>query len=212
MTKPDKTFILEFLTQEELNNNLNSNLMVAINDVRKICGRNKNGEIKEVGLTNENEYLNPNSIIVITTYFTILDLIGTIFKIKTYTEKASNNIKNALSQFSTLNTKEINILVSLRNSITHNFSLVGFDRKDNPKNKYHFTLEHFSSGKIIEQKDKWNGDKSSKNELNTTIVRTKEFIDLVENIYKKVIAELKNDNISIKLDITEIKSRFTFKH
>ncbi len=212
MTNSDKTFIIEFLTQENLKNNISSNLMVALSDVRKICGRNKNGEIKEVGLTNGNEYLNPNSIIVITIYFTILDLIGTIFKIKTYTEKGSNNIKNALNQFSSLTTNEINVLVALRNSITHNFSLVGFDRKDNPKNKYHFTLEHFSSGKIIVQKDKWDGEKSSKNELNSTIVRTKEFIDLVENIYRKVIVELKNDNISIKLDTKEIKSRFTFRY
>lgn len=212
MNDEDKAFIREFLSKEELNDDISSNLMVALNDVRKICGRNKNGEIKGVGLTNENEYLNPNSIIVVTTYFTILDLIGTIFKIKSYIEKGTNNIKNALNQFSNLSSQEIKVLVALRNSITHNFSLVGFDRKDNPKIRYHFTLEHFSSGNIVVENDKWDGNKSSKNEMNTTIIRTKEFIDLVEKIYKNVIIEFKNDNVSLKLDVNEIKSRFTFRH
>lgn len=207
-------FIENFLKKEQIETNLYSVLNITLNDLRKITGKKENGELETLGLYNEKYYLNPYAFSVIISYFSVLDLLGSIFKLSTNTTFFQNNIKNALTQFGgNLTNEEINILIALRNSLTHNLSLISYSIGKQTKSAcYHFTLINKSGNNLLINNGKWDGNIDTKCKTNSVDIYLDNFFNLCEMTYSTIVEKFDNKEIDLRISEKEIKARFTIRH
>lgn len=212
----EATFIKRFIKDLEIETNRFSCLKIAINDARKLTGRNISGGDDELNiLTNSNDFLNPDSFIGIINYLLILDLIGEAFCLKGFTTQKNNNIYKALKQFSpTTSEKDIDTIIALRNSLAHNYGLINIPKneKENSSKRHKFILLHTENSFLIKYPTiPWNGDFKEKSEDKSTHISTIKLIELIEQTYKNLVAKSENNEIELALNdgIEELKSRFT---
>jgi len=210
------TFIQKFIKDLEIEKNRFSSLKIAINDARKLTGRNiVSGDSELNILANTNDFLSPDSFICIINYLLILDLIGEVFNVKGFTTKKNNNIYKALKQFSSLTSeKDIDTIIALRNSLAHNYGLINIprDEKENSTKRHKFILLHYENSFLIKYPTTiWNGDFKDKSEDTSTQISKINLINLIEQTYKNLVKESENNRIELNLSggVEELKSRFT---
>ncbi len=208
-------FIQLYIENFEIAENHYSCLSVALSDARKITGRiESTGEKAFDILRNRNNFLNPYSLIGLINYLLILDLVGTSFKLKGQPVIGTNNIYNALIQFSKHTEEEINIIIALRNSLAHNYSLVNipFSKKEASKKLFHFELINSYTPNLFESNEKWTGVASEKSTINSLKVGVDNLIDAIELVYTNLRMEAKNHNLELRINTEDFIQRFTLKH
>jgi hypothetical protein len=215
----DKNFIKKFANSIEIETNRYSCLMIALQDARKITGRDIiNGNINNDILENGQSFLNPYSFIGVVNYLLILELIGEIFRLKKFTTNKKTNIYKTLKQFSTsLNDKDIDTIIALRNSLAHNYGLINipYYKKEYSTKLHKFTLVNDNTTDLIKYPiQKWNLDYSDKSDDTSTQISVIKLQDLIESVYKNLIIEIENDTVELALDekTNELKARFTIRY
>lgn len=162
---------------------------------------------------NEYDDYYANNYSALLNYLVFLEMVGTVFKpIQSKTLNSNNGIYKALKYFGeNLDHQEISSIRALRNSLAHNFGLA---IKSNTKNEdltHKFEL-HFDtqSDKIITlPKEKWNGCFSDKQEETSTIVNEKNLIQLIENIYQKLLDMNEKGELELAICEDELNTRFS---
>lgn len=215
----ETSFIQKFTKDLEIEPNRFSCLKIAINDARKLTGRNILSGDNELNiLISTHDIFNPNSFIALINYLLILDLIGEVFGLKGFTTKKNNNIYKALKQFApTISEKDIETIIALRNSLAHNYGLVNIPKSEteNSTKRHKFILLHFESSFLIKYPTTiWNGDFKEKSEDKSTQISTTKLIELIEQSYKNLVKASEDNEIELKLSggIEELKSRFTIMY
>lgn len=193
--------------------------MIALSDARKITGRNTETGKHELNiLESKNLALNPYSFIGIINYLLILDMIGEIFRINTIAinKNKTSNIYKALKQFaSSMDDKDIDTIIALRNSLAHNYGLINIpiNKKEIPAKQHKFTISNSETSVLIEYPSTgiWRGDFLDKSENSSTIISYKGVVDLVEHVYFTLKSECEKGSLvlALKKDIQELKARFT---
>ena len=147
-------------------------------------------------------------------YLNVLEQIGTLF---CKDENETNGIKKAIKAFSTkkFNKLEIKAIKDLRNSLAHNFGLVGYDTK-NKKPTMKFTICIYFSDEIqtiVElPKPEWDGSFSDKSDETQCKIYAFPLFNLVEEVIEEVKKQYKSDKLQFAIgDLEEIKSRFTIR-
>lgn len=211
-------FIKKFISQLQIEDNRYSCLIMALSDARMITGRNTKTGIKEHDIILLNDkFFDSNSFSGLIQYLIILDMIGTIFKTG-FTTKKTNKIYKALKQYSNLNDSDIDIIISLRNSLAHNYGLINIpdSTNDYPTKLHKFTIINDPSAQLIEYPTEiWNTvDYSNKKEESSTKIGYNKLCDLVESVYINLKASFNNGLTELNLNggIEELKSRFTVRH
>lgn len=217
-----QSFINGFISSYEIEENRFSCLMIALDDARKITGRNIQSGIKGMNiLKGKGTFLNPHSFIGIINYLLILDMTGKVFKttriITDFNHNKDNNIYKALKQFSfNLNDKDIDTIIALRNCLAHNYGLINISSHKEIATKQHkFILTHKETVKLIEYPlGVWMGDFSDKSGSSGTKISHEKLIDLVESVYENIRNEFDNGSLLLNLDggVEELKARFTIRN
>ena len=211
----DSEFLKDFITVKLENHDtkVHSTFSMALRDARLITGRDKEtGEFKGFWLKNrKREHLKPYSPIGILNYLIVLELIGKIFMgNKTNDEKTG--IPAALSQFSELNEEERFTIDAFRNGLAHGYSLVNIPRnKSNNKNSRHkFVYALFGNDiPLIEYPENpWNGEFNEQDEHSNTRIHVGKLLILIEDIISKVHSGIENNEIKLKIEMPELKSRY----
>ncbi|TAJ10497.1 hypothetical protein DMA11_18885 [Marinilabiliaceae bacterium JC017] len=215
----DTDFIKKFANSKEIEKNRYSCLIIALQDARKITGRDmKNGNITNDILENDHSFLDPYSFIGVVNYLLILELIGEIFRLKSFTTNKKNNIYKTLKQFSySLDDKDIDTIIALRNSLAHNYGLINIPHKQNEYiTKLHkFTLINTRNANLIKfPLQNWNLDYSDKSDETSTQISVIKLQDLIETVYKNLTTEIDNNavELALKKGIDELKARFTIRY
>ena len=135
-------------------------------------------------------------------YFALLEQIGNCFIPTSITDSTNktNNTHKALHYFSLLNSKKIYVIRALRNTFSHDFSLYNVDKR-NSKLIHHFKFVFSDTDSLISDteplmilsKEDWDGDLSTKNENNITIVNLEKLCELIDKICVN-IQEMANRN------------------
>ncbi|WP_299183186.1 hypothetical protein [uncultured Chryseobacterium sp.] len=192
---------IDILLNIDINDNQNiSTLALAIRGARELGNRNvENGTLDKhynidiLDRQIENRTFLSNKFLAITNYLIIIDLIGNLFYNKNRSENTNDAFKNALSNFTNLDSKTINSLKNLRNSLAHQFSL-GNETEI-------FVLDYStSSDKIIESAEEiYHVRKRNvqKNEKNFTTAYFWNICELVENIFSQILILNSQNNLSI---------------
>ena len=215
----ENEFIERFINNREIESNRYSCLVIALHDARLLNGREREtGKHKNIILTSENDFYDPNSFLGLIGYLILLDMIGGLFvKVGFHSKKSS--IYKTLKQFSNFKDDEIDVIISLRNSLAHNYSLVNIPISDKEnKSKLHkfeliFTQTNFIIS-IPSESNRWNKDFSNKNEMSSTKINVRALIDEFEDVYQTLKTEVNNGNVSLlkEISLEELKSRFTIRH
>ena len=188
-----------------------STMAILLKGARKMAGRNlMTGEYEMNEFTDENfeenllTYLQFTSLI---NYLIFLEQIGALFKPKNSTSNLddSNEIYHALYHFSDLNKIQRKAIKSLRNTLTHKFSLA---TENKGKHSYRFSLSLEKDESVVTPKA-WNGIHSNKSDSDLTTIYVHNLIELIESIYKKVISLWQKNNLDLRISLDELKSRFT---
>ena len=136
-------------------------------------------------------------------YLVLLEQLGQIFNPSTTQENAIYKVLKTYNNVA--NSDENYTLVGLRNALAHNGGLVS--KSDNYPKKFVLSLEE--SNKVVElPQENWDNNYSNKSEDCDTIIYVNNFIDLVEDIFRRVKEDAINGSL-IPIDEQEIKSRFT---
>lgn len=186
----EKEIINNLLNIDIKENNNISTLALAIRGARELGDRNiETGaldnyyNIDALNKQIENRTFLSNKFLALTNYLIIIDLIGNIFYHKNGTENTNDTFKNALNNFTELDSKTINSLKNLRNALAHQFSL-GNDTEI-------FVLDYStSSDKIIASAEEiYHIGKRSvkKNDKNFTTAYYWNICELVERIFSKLL-------------------------
>ena len=212
----DCEFLKDFITVKLENHDtkVHSTFSMALRDARLITGRDKEtGKFKGFWLKNrKREHLKPYSPIGILNYLIVLELIGKIF-MGNKTEDEKTGIPAALSQFSELNEKERYTIDAFRNGLAHGYSLVNIPRnKSNNKNSRHKFVYYdpFRDDiPLIEFPEKpWNGEFNEQDEHSNTRINVGKLFNLIEDIISKVHSGIENNEIKLKIEMPELKSRY----
>lgn len=196
----EKDIINNLLNIDIKENNSISTLALAIRGARELGNRNvETGSLdNHYNIDTLNKQINnrtflSNKFLALTNYLIIIDLIGNIFYHKNGIENTNDTFKNALNNFTELDSKTINSLKNLRNALAHLFSL-GNDAEI-------FVLDYStSSDKIIESAEEiYHIGKRSvqKTDKNFTIAYYWNICELVEGIFSKLFVLNKEDELFI---------------
>jgi hypothetical protein len=214
----ENEFVKKAINSIEIEKGRFSCLGIAIKDARLITGRNivdgKEKTGKHDFLMNSEEGILYNySFIGVIDYLLILDLIGTAFRKKQFQCTKTNPIYKALKQFSKLTDDEIFVIIALRNSLAHNYSLVNIpkDKNEYTDKLHHFKLINTRTSKLVEISTRWlDGEYSSKSEINETSIGLDNLFDMIEEVIANLKDESNNDFIELNgIKFEDFKMRFT---
>lgn len=217
----ENNYLKKFTRSIKIESHRYSCLMLALQDARKIAGRNiLNGQITNDILENDQSFMNPYSFVGVVNYLLILELIGEIFRLKTFSTNKSNKIYKALKQFSasdmtmtSLNERDIDTIIALRNSLAHNYGLINIPSEKEKKTKLHkFILLNNDNSELIKYPMQiWNEDFADKSEETSTQISVIKLQDLVERVFLNLTTEIENDTVDLALEkgLDELKARFT---
>lgn len=186
----EKDIINQLLNIDIDEDQLISTLAIAIRGARELGNRNvETGVLEEKYDINildkqiENKTFLSNRFLAITNYLIIIDLIGNIFYNKSRTENSNDSFKNTLNNFTELDSKTIESLKNLRNSLAHQFSL-GNDTEVFILDYSTESVNIIKSAEEIYHIGKRNKPKEDKN---FTVAYYWNICELVENIFTKLI-------------------------
>jgi hypothetical protein len=211
-------YLYKFARKLEIEPNRYSCLLIALRDARMVTGRNlETGKIGYDILENSSSFLSPYSFIGVINYLLVLEIIGTVFEFKAFTTKKTNNIYKALKQFTLLKKNDIDTIISLRNSLAHNYGLANIpnDPKENNTKRHIFKLINTENSPLIAYpKIYWDGNFKNKLEDSYTMISVHPLFDTIEDVYSTVISNIERGNIKIALNggFHELNTRFTIKH
>jgi hypothetical protein len=199
----DKDFIKNFVTKRDLGDGRQSCLMIALQNARVLCGRNKECNTFSVDiLTKLDGVIEFEPFIGLVNYLLIIDMMGVIFN-QNDENKVGKRIKYVLKKFGNMNEAEQNAISSLRNCLAHNYGLACKDVK--------FILTNSTIGEIVKLPQKtWDGNYSTKDDDETsTIIYTQNLINRIEAIYEEVKKQILGGTLKSNLSEEELKTRFT---
>jgi hypothetical protein len=193
-----------------------STLALLLRGARKLSGRNLSTGIYERNELNEENFKDQTYFSLqftgLVDYLILLEQIGSIFKPKHQPLiNRTNGIYCALSYFTALGDMEKKAIQMLRNSLTHKFGLAT-EKSPTTKLPMKFTIDRNRDPRIIVPPLRnWNGAFSDKLDDSSTTVFLFDLLDLVEDVYQKVVLESKNRNLDLVLTdgIDELKARYT---
>ena len=138
--------------------------------------------------------------------FSILDQLGNLYAIQQQNCTYQNGIKRALSYFSNCNRAEIESLVTLRNGLLHDGSLISHSQ--NGRTHIIFRTDPTATNLLTFPATPWNGQYQNDLSPYLTLINLQKLKELVFNAIDIAKAELCNGN----LDITNMAAReFYFK-
>lgn len=154
-------------------------------------------------------------------YFTILDQIGSCFKMKECDKKtqSKNSIKLAIENFGydliDNDNKKLNALIALRNSFTHDFNLLNVPNGKNLLQTHKFTvMADVNDFWVVRLPEKqWNGDIETKDfydTSNTTYINLFGLGQLVEKIYSRICNLINDDKLDLNMDLVTLINKYTF--
>jgi len=211
MTNEQINFISSFISIESTNNNFCSTFSMALRDARLITGRDiKTGEVSQFILTNrKKEYLKPYSPIGLLNYLIILEMIGNLFQ-KTENKAIESGIISALKNFSNLKVKkEIYTINALRNALAHSYSLTNIPKKEiyNKTSLHLFAFHITGDFPMIQYPNPiWDGDYEKTD--SRTWIQINKLFNTIESIIQFIANNLENDEIKLKMEINEIKTKY----
>jgi hypothetical protein len=193
-----------------------STLVAGLKDCRANTKRNA-----ITGIFDNNLNGHPGNWLGTIGYFTILDQIGSCFKLKenTRTTKSTNSIKLAIESFGynliDNDSKKLNALIALRNSFTHDFNLLNIpkDKELSQTHKFTVTANIYDNWIVKLPGRQWDGNIEAKNfddTSNTTYVNLFGLGQLVEEIYSKICELIENDKIDLKMNFITLINKYTF--
>ena len=161
-----------------------------------------------------NKMLHPCLFSGILLYLVLLEQIGTLFRVRTYSEVSEKNgIKAALKMFAPSLTKdEVEAINDLRNSLAHNLGLATELNMHSGKRKKHhlFTLDFNQNAELIVlPEEAWDGDFEHKYENNMTKIGVFAFCKQVETIVRQLKKLASCNDVELRLSEAEVKARFT---
>ncbi len=193
-----------------------STIFLLLRSARKLFGCDiDTGVYKQKELNSENfndqTYL-PFQFTAIINYLIFLEQLGSIIKPK---DKPKTHKKNgifcSLKYYSHLSDEQITAIKSLRDSLTHKFSL-STEKKANRNDPIKFILSIETNSEIVKlPTTDWDGDFEDKSESSSTTIYILELVKLIEDIYTKIKNDLNSNNIELILEdgVEELKSRYT---
>ena len=191
-----------------------STISLLLKGARSLSGRNLQTGVYELREFNETNFINGTyhsfQFTGLIDYLILLEQVGSIFKPINKSTIDKNPIPRALGYFTLLESKKIESVVGLRNSIAHKFGLATESSPRNGSRK--FALSNNRNVAVIDlPQTPWNGDFSDKSDATTTIVYLHDLIDLIESVYQSIISENKCGNIEMTLEggIAELYARYT---
>lgn len=187
-------------------------VMINLKTARLLCGRNietgdkltdKDKKVLEIREALWKEGLGYSYFSGIMCYLVLLEQLGQISNLSTTQENAIYKVLKTYNNVA--NSDENYTLVGLRNALAHNGGLVS--KSDNYPKKFVLSLEE--SNKVVElPQENWDNNYSNKSEDCNTIIYVNNFINLVEDIFRRVKEDAINGSLT-SIDEQEIKSRFT---
>jgi hypothetical protein len=214
----EKEVIKKFVSEKCMGEGRESCLMMALENARILCGRDKiTGKKIDTDIVRSCEF-KQNTICTQTSfsglihYLLLLDLIGSVFIHK------ENNIARAIKHFyPEMDDREVYTIVALRNSLAHNYGLVNIPTKEEyDENSLHkFTLDNFGELDTMIKLPEiiWDKKFPNKDEKMSTNIDVPKLIDFIEDIYKSFKEEVIDGKLKLKLiEIEELKARFTITH
>lgn len=220
MNEEEKILLLNYLKGEQpfefQRTQRNSTLIAGLRACR-IC-TNRNGE---TGIYIPAPDRSPGNWLGAIGYFSILDQIGSCFRLaSSQNPSTNNNIKNAIKEFGydliDNDGSKLDALIALRNSFTHDFNLLNIPSNINKTSEIHkFTViaEPDENWIVKLPQRQWNMDIRGKNfndTSDTTYVNLFMFGELVEKVYKKIYQLAESGRIEPKMEITELINKYTF--
>jgi hypothetical protein len=215
MTKEEFSKLL-FLLDNSLEDreSLTSTVKLLLLGGREFSGRNINTGIKDGSDIDdfETKYQTYCSkrFIGLFLYLMLLEVIGSTFNRKDK-PSSENDIKRALDLFSDKITDDcFNEISGLRNSLAHRFSLCTENKGAGKSFCYNLLWDKTTF--IVEKPkfgDEWSGDFSTKIDKSSTKIGVENLIEHIEDIYTKLITELKSGELETIPDIPELKARYT---
>lgn len=165
-----------------------STLRACLREARKATGRNiLNGK----KLKNK-KHGSWGGIIL---YFVFIDNLG--FYI--YEGKSEKRFMKVFKEFSSLKNKEIKAIYSLRNSLTHSFGLFNKNKEDIDKTHFFNLTDGNILGKeVVLPEFRWDGNFHSVNEKMFTRVNIEILANTIEDIWFKVVENIKKEKIKPK--------------
>lgn len=216
----EKEFIDKFLTINSIETKESvsrySTLGLALKDARLIAGRDiYTGDKKKNYVKNTQSFLYEGSLIGIIGYIIILEIIGEVFERNDKSiKRKKNNITNALKRFSNLRSKDIYVLIALRNSLAHNYGLANIPKHNKEYNtkRHKFTLVYSKESELIEYpSSKWDGDFFDNSDDTETKIGIIALAELVESVINQVksLNDVQKIELALKGGFQELKKRFT---
>ena len=210
MNKTQIDFISEFISVESANNKFCSTFAMALRDARLITGRDlASGACHHYILMNsKKEHLKPYSPIGLLNYLILLEMIGKIFN-KSRNSDGNKGIKSALRDFSDLDKREIDTINDLRNALAHSYSLTNIpDKQKHYQNSRHLFAFHITGDFPLIQypETNWNGDYNQTE--SRTWIQINNLFNIIESIIKFISNNLENEQINIRMEMDELKTRY----
>lgn len=160
---------------------------------------------------NEYDDYYANNYSALLNYLVFLEMVGTIFKpIQSKTLNSNNGIYKALKYFGeNLDHQEISAIRALRNSLAHNFGLAI------KNSKFHYLTHKFAldfsddKNLITPPIKKWKGKFSDKSDETLTTINYNNLIQLIENIYQKLLDMNEKGELELAISEEELNTRFS---
>lgn len=139
-------------------------------------------------------------------YLILLDLIGSIFKVKNKIDEQKTEIGRALESFSSADPGTIDAIHELRNTLAHRFALA---TEGKPKGRK-FTVYYKDNEFPIVNEKKWQGNYSDKSEDTSTKVYLPSLCDMIEEVVVRLNSKSDNNELELRMtDHDKILSMFT---
>lgn len=193
-----------------------STLVAGLRDCRANTKRNH-----ITGIFDNNLNGHPGNWLGTIGYFTILDQIGSCFKMKECVREtqSKNSIKLAVENFGydliDNDSKKLNALIALRNSFTHDFNLLNVPDDKKPSQTHKFTvMADVNDDWVVKLPEKqWDGNIETKDfyeTSNTTYINLFGLGQLVERIYFRICDLIDNDKLDLNINFTTLINKYTF--
>jgi hypothetical protein len=180
-----------------------SSLINLLNECRTLTGRNiKTGHRSEIEDKSD-------SWLGTIGYFTVLDQIGSCYKIKSKNIPKGNTIFTALKSFTDLEEREIHALYALRCAFTHDFGLFNINQNKKKELTHHFTVTGIGRRKLISLPiNQWDGNFYNKKIENMTTINLPLLTDLIEKIISSLHDNFIKGDLYFLLTPSQIKERY----
>lgn len=173
--------------------------LYTVTDSIKLKNCNLSSSLKDLRETLSASFNNnrTNQYVPLMTSFAMLDQMGTLYTPKVKSSKKKNGIKRCLELNTNLQKKDIESLVSLRNGLLHNGSLLCEAQYSNQINViYRLTKENNTL--ITHPKKAWDGTYHDNLNDYRSIVNLLKLRDLVFKIHDDIFGLLINNNLKIE--------------